>query len=74
MIAAEKVRVAADAANIQVLRAAVEAIIDRSEKWQGAGMPFSALGDELLLVLAEPLGLRLVMGRFAQIVDLDEEG
>jgi hypothetical protein len=55
------------------LHDAVVAVIEKAEAWRAAGMPWSALGDELLLVLAKPLGLRLETGQFAQLVDLDEE-
>ncbi len=56
------------------LRAAVIAVIDKAEAWQAAGMPMSALGDELLLTLGPALGVRLTVGQFAQLVDLDEVG
>jgi hypothetical protein len=55
------------------LRAAIEALVAKAEGWQESGMPFSALGDEILLTLGRLLGLRLEIGKYAQLVDLDEE-
>jgi hypothetical protein len=53
---------------------ALLAVLDKADAWRAAGMPWSALGDELLLTVAPALGLRIEMGPFAQLVDLDEEG
>lgn len=55
------------------LRAAIEALVAKAEAWQAQGMPRSALGDEILLTIGVPLGLRLEIGKYAQLVDLDEE-
>lgn len=53
---------------------AIAALVAKAEAWKAAGMPFSALGDEILLTVGVPLGLRLKIGEFAQLIDLDEEG
>ncbi len=69
----EKVRAFAAPAADAETTAALLAVLDRADKWRAAGMPWSALGDELLLTVAKPLGLRIEMGQFSQLVDLDEE-
>lgn len=69
-----KVRVAIEDGSSDDRRSALLAVLDKAEAWRAEGMPWSALGDELLLTVGPPLGLRLKMGPFAQIIDLDEEG
>ncbi len=69
----DKLRAAAEDPVAGGLYSAVIAVIERAEQWQAAGMPMSALGDELLLTIGEPLGVRLDIGPFAQLVDLDEK-
>ncbi len=68
----DKLRTATDEAVWRDLNDAVRAVIAKAEAWQTAGMPMSALGDELLLTIGPPLGVRLEVGQFAQLVDLDE--
>ncbi len=70
----DRLRTAADDPIAGGLYYAVIAVIEKAEKWQAAGTPWSALGDELLLTIGPPLGGRREVGRFAQLVDLDEEG
>ncbi len=54
-------------------RRALHAIVDKAEKWQAAGMPMSALGDELLLTIGPPLGMRLEIGQYAQLVEVVDD-
>lgn len=70
----DKLRAAADDPVHGGLHDAVLAVIAKAEKWQAAGMPLSAIGDELLLTIGPPLGVRLQVGQYAQLVELNEEG
>ncbi len=52
---------------------AVLAVLDLADRWRAAGTPMAALADELLLTVAPAFGLRIEMGQFAQLVELDQE-
>lgn len=69
----EKVRAAADDADREQLRAAVQAVLDKAAAWTAAGMPMSAIGDELLLTIGPALGVPLKMGQFAQLVEVVDD-
>lgn len=65
-----KVREAADEASGEEIHAAITAVLDMSAKWRAVGVVGSAFADEILLALGEPLGLRLALGQFAQLVEV----
>lgn len=71
---ADKVRYAAFTANFGKLYAAISDVIALTEQMRAEHQVGAAFADTILLTLAKPLGLRVELGRFAQLVDLDEEG
>lgn len=71
----EKIRDRVFTADLATLFATIEAVMARAEQWcQSDQVAFRAIGDEILLTLAKPLGMRVEVGQYAQLVDLDEEG
>lgn len=59
----------AEGSDVEV-RDAITAVLDMSAKWRANGLVGSAFADEILLALGEPLGLRLEMGQYAQLVEV----
>lgn len=66
----DKVRAAVADASDPEVRDAITAVLDMSAKWRATGLVGSAFADEILLALSEPLGLRIKMGQFAQLVEV----
>jgi hypothetical protein len=55
------------------LRDAIEGIVALAEKMRAESQTGAFIADTILLTLAKPLGLRIELGKYAQLVDLDEE-
>jgi hypothetical protein len=65
-----KVREAvAERSDVEV-RAAAAAVLDMAAKWRETGLVGAAFADEVLMALGEPLGLRLTIGQYAQLVEV----